>query len=143
MGKTTTIDLSTTNCEETQIEKHLFKDDELKSDTTPMSNYLEESIGYRYTVAPNKSKAKSPLDKYLGGKMPSMHDMYPGMVYHNMEAEIINAWDTYPTYKLIAIPFGFDICQHFKHYKIQSCILAAVAKITQSEKGRYIGTHPL
>ena len=59
-----------------------------------------------------------------------MHNLYPRMVFHNMKQEIINTWDTYLTYKLIAIPFGFEVHQHLKHDKIQSRILVAVADIT-------------
>ena len=47
-----------------------------------------------------------------------------------MKQEIIDTWDTYLTYKLIAIPFGFEVHQHLKHDKVQSCILVAVADIT-------------
>ena len=129
-----TADPNNANRDESQIEKQLLEDEDLEPDTTPMSNYLAESRSYRNSVAPDKAKAKTPLDKYLGGEMPIVHDLYPGMVYHNMEQEIIDAWDTYPTYKLIAIPFSLEVRQHLKHDKIQSCILAAVADITQSEE---------
>jgi hypothetical protein len=48
--------------------------------------------------------------------------------------KITQAWDTYPDYKLIAIPFGFDVRQHTNHDKIQNSILAAVVEITDTQE---------
>jgi hypothetical protein len=62
----------------------------------------------------------------MKGHFPLVHDAHPAAAYNNIDKSITLAWDSFPNYKLIAIPFGFEARIHMKH--------GAIAKITDSQR---------
>jgi hypothetical protein len=100
--------------------------------TTPMSDFLVDNEDYQSTLqAPS---APGPLDKYMRISMPPVHDSHPTAPWAFIQKTTITEWDSFPTYKLIALPFGFEARQHGKHINIRKRILAAVVDITSSQR---------
>ena len=104
-----------------------FNDDE--PDLTPISNHLEGSLELQTGNLPS-----NPLDKFMRGPFPPVHVSLPEAAYVNIAKSTATAWDSFPTYKLLAIPFGFDARVHRKHGILVRGILSAVAEITNSQR---------
>lgn len=101
---------------------------------TSIRDHLAESEEYQSALTTGQSNPNNPLDKFMSEVMPLVHDAHPAAIFDHIDPGIIDAWDSFPTHKLIAIPFGFEARQHAKHRNIQRRILAAVAEITNSHR---------
>ena len=109
------------------VEPLPFDDEE--PDLTPISDHLEGSLELQAG-----NPLSDPLDKYMRGSFPPVHVALPEAAYINIATSITRAWDSFPVYKLIAIPFGFDARVHSKHGILVRGILSAVAEITNSQR---------
>ena len=80
-----------------------FNDDKL--DTTPISSHLAGSMEYQTGL-----QAGNPLlnliDKFIKGIFPLVYDAHPATPFINIDKVTIAAWDSFPTFKLIAIPLA-------------------------------------
>jgi hypothetical protein len=107
-------------------------DNAAEPDTAPMSDFLANNEEYHNTL--NDPNAGNPLDRYLRADMPTIHDAHPTAAFDFIDAKTIKDWDSFPTFKLIATPFGIEARQQLKHNGIRMRILAAVAEITKSRQ---------
>ena len=107
------------------------EDDE--PDTTPISGHLAGSMEYQ-TGLQAGNPLLNPIDKFMKGIFPLVHDAHPAAPFINIDKATIAAWDSFPTFKLIAIPFGFESRIHQKHGNIIRGILSAVVDITGSQR---------
>ena len=107
---------------------------EADNDSTPMRALLANNKEYQNTLKTNRAGPRDPLDKYLKDPTPKVHVAHPAAAYDFVETKKIDEWDTYPTNKLLAIPFGFEARQQTRHNSIRARILAAVVEITQAEQ---------
>jgi hypothetical protein len=99
-----------------------------------MRALLANNKEYQSTLKVNRAGPRTPLDKYLKDPTPKVHVAHPAAAFDFVETQKIDEWDTYPTHKLLAIPFGFEARQQTKHNNIRARILAAVVEITQAEQ---------
>ena len=107
-----------------------FNDD--KPDTTPISSHLAGSMEYQ-TGLQAGNPLLNPIDKFIKGIFPLVYDVHLATPFININKATIAAWDSFPTFKLIAIPFGFKLRIHQKHGNIIRGIPLAVADITDSQ----------
>lgn len=101
---------------------------------TSMRDHLAESEEYQSALTTGQPNPTNPLDRFMNEDMPLVHDAHPAAIFDHIDLGTIEQWDGFPTYKLIAIPFGFEARQHPKHKGIQKRILAAIAEITNSHR---------
>ena len=113
--------------------------DDSEPDLTPISDHLANSVEYQSGLQAGNLLLRDPLDKYMKACFPPVHDAHPAAAYNNINKSITSAWDGFPNYKLIAVPFGFESRLHLKHGVITRGILTAIAEITDSQR---IGISP-
>ena len=101
---------------------------------TPMRALLVNNKEYQNSLKVNRAGPRDPLDKYLKDPLPKVHVAHPAVAFDFVDPNKIDEWDTYPSNKLLAIPFGFEARQHVRHNNIRARILAAVVEITQAEQ---------
>jgi hypothetical protein len=108
--------------------------DDDEPDLTPISGHLAGSPDYPSGQPGNNPLlANNTLEGWMRGPFPPIHDANPVAAFNNIDKAIISAWDDFPTHKLIAIPFGFDVRVHLKHGMITRGLLSAVVNITNSQ----------
>ena len=112
----------------------VLTDTDTEPDTTPMSEHLATSEEYQSALLADQPNLRNPLDKYMKGVMPIVHDAHPSDPLDFVDMKTIKEWDNCPNFKLIAAPFGFEARLQAKQNDIKKRILAAVAEITQSPR---------
>ena len=100
--------------------------------TALMSEYLTNNKDHQFSL--HDSNAPSPGEKFMRTCMPPIRNSHPTAPWAFIEERTITEWDTFPTYKLIALPLGFEARQHLKHNSIRKRLLAAVIDITRSQR---------
>ena len=108
--------------------------DDNEPDLTPISDHLAGSIEYQSGLQAGNPLLRDPLDKYMKGLFPIVHVAHPAAAYNNVNKTVTLAWDSFPNFKLIAVPFGFEARLHAKHGAITRGILSAIAEITDSQR---------
>ena len=109
-------------------------DTDTEPDITPMSEHLANSEEYQSALLADQPNLRNPLDKYMSGVMPIVHNAHPSDPLDFVDMKTIQEWDNCPNFRLIAAPFGFDARLQSKQNDIKKRILAAVAEITQSPR---------
>jgi hypothetical protein len=108
------------------------EDDDL--DATPIQTLLANSKEYQKSIQASRSGPRDPLDKYLKGPLPKVHLAHPAGAFDFVNPKKITEWNSYPVNKLLALPFGFDARQQFRHDNIRARLLAAIVEITKAEQ---------
>lgn len=112
---------------------HATTDDE-EPDSTPIRTLLANNKEYQNSLKSSRAGPRDPLDKYLKGTFPKVHLTHPAGAYDFVNPKKVLEWDSYPANRLLAIPFGFEARQQFRHNNIRARLLAAVVEITNAEQ---------
>ena len=111
-----------------------LNDDDDEPDTTPIGDHLAGNTEHQPGFQNGNTTLGNPMEKYMTGLFPPVHDAHPTAIYNNVKESVYLAWDTFPVYKLVAIPFGYESKAHHRHGDIKRSILSAVAEITKSQR---------
>ena len=107
-------------------------DADAEPETAPMSEFLADNG--EFPNNPHNNNAGNQLVQFMRCTMPPINDAHPTAPFDYIEVKTIKEWDSFPTFKLIATPFGFEARQQLKHNSIRIRLLAAVAEITSSRR---------
>lgn len=102
--------------------------------TGSMSALLANNEEYLNALKSSRTGPRDPLEKYMKGELPKIYSAYPASAFLFVEPEKILEWDTFPDNKLIALPFGVEARQQFRHNNIRARLLAAVVEITNAQQ---------
>ena len=102
--------------------------------TGSMSALLANNEEYLNALRSSRTGPRDPLEKYMKGELPKIHSAYPAAAFLFVEPKKILEWDTFPDNKLIALPFGVQARQQFRHHNIRARLLAAVVEITNAQQ---------